>query len=231
VQAALRAIFAEGGVPDRLRVDNGAPRGSWNDLPPDLALWLIGLGVGRIWNRPRHCQANGHVERAHGVLQQWSEPERCPDAATLQQRLDALSERQREQLIGRHGQRRSDAYPTLGAGGRSYDPAREAADWERQRVWRFLAARHWRRRGDKVGRISLSNRARPVGRRYAGQEVAIGFDPRQGVWIVRDDAGQVLGQPPAPELRQASILALEVTRQRIRTPPHPRPNPTAASQA
>ena len=89
MQAALRGIFVQWGLPAQLRVDNGAPWGSWNDLPPDLALWLIGLGVGMIWNRPRHCQANGHVERAHGVLQQWSEPARCPDVAALPQRLDA----------------------------------------------------------------------------------------------------------------------------------------------
>jgi hypothetical protein len=42
----LRRAFADWGRPERFRVDNGVPWGSWGDLPTDLALWLIGLGVG-----------------------------------------------------------------------------------------------------------------------------------------------------------------------------------------
>ncbi|MBV8318944.1 MAG: DDE-type integrase/transposase/recombinase, partial [Planctomycetaceae bacterium] len=71
MQAMLRRIFQRWGLPDRLRVDNGHPWGSQNDLPTDLALWLIGLGVNMIWNKPRCPQMNGVVERSQGVTQQW----------------------------------------------------------------------------------------------------------------------------------------------------------------
>jgi hypothetical protein len=44
VQDALRRVFARWGRPDRVRVDNGPPWGSREDLPTAFALWLIGLG-------------------------------------------------------------------------------------------------------------------------------------------------------------------------------------------
>ena len=52
VQRRLRRAFECRGLPRSLRVDNGKPWGSWSDLPPPLALWLIGLGVAVIWNDP-----------------------------------------------------------------------------------------------------------------------------------------------------------------------------------
>src|SRR5438067_1877559 len=56
VQGVLREVFGTWGLPGRLRVDNGAPWGGWNDLPTDLALWLIGLGVDLTWNPPARPQ-------------------------------------------------------------------------------------------------------------------------------------------------------------------------------
>ena len=77
VQQQLRAGFRRWGLPEALRVDNGSPWGSWSDLPPPLALWLVGLGLRLLWNPPRRPQANGVVERSHGVAQAWAEPRRC----------------------------------------------------------------------------------------------------------------------------------------------------------
>jgi hypothetical protein len=41
----FRQVFVRWGLPDRVRVDNGYPWGTPRDLPSELALWLIGLGV------------------------------------------------------------------------------------------------------------------------------------------------------------------------------------------
>ena len=41
----FRRMFSRWGLPERLRLDNGHPWGSARDLPPELALWLVGLGV------------------------------------------------------------------------------------------------------------------------------------------------------------------------------------------
>jgi transposase InsO family protein len=67
VQADLRQAFALWGRPSWLRVDNGVPWRFDEGLPPELACWLIGLGVEVTWNPPHHPQANGVVERSQGI--------------------------------------------------------------------------------------------------------------------------------------------------------------------
>src|SRR5271157_5277768 len=73
IQAMFRHVFVRWGLPDRVRVDNGYPWGSSRDLPPELALWLIGLGVEPIWNPPAQPTRNPKVERSNGLTQQWGE--------------------------------------------------------------------------------------------------------------------------------------------------------------
>src|SRR3954447_3252919 len=108
----LRRTFQRWGLPDRVRVDNGHPWGSRNDLPRELALWLIGLGVGVIWNRPRCPRMNGVVERSQGVTQQWIEPETL-EPAQVQGRLDWAIRIQRELYPAIQGQSRVAAFPAL----------------------------------------------------------------------------------------------------------------------
>src|SRR5688500_11212947 len=80
VRDELRHAFADWGLPGLLRVDNGHPWGSKGDLPTDLALWLIGLGVDLWWNPPRRPQDNGVVERSQGTGKRWGEPHTCASA-------------------------------------------------------------------------------------------------------------------------------------------------------
>jgi hypothetical protein len=61
-----RHAFARWGLPERIRVANSHPGGSANDLPPGLALWLIGWGSRGSGTRragpgaiPRSCAAMG----------------------------------------------------------------------------------------------------------------------------------------------------------------------------
>lgn len=221
VQAGLRAWFARWGLPDEVRLDNGHPWGSFSDVPPDLALWLLGLGVGPVWNPPGHKQGNAVVERAHGVCQRWVEPGTCRDAAELQARLDHATTLQRERYPHRGAPSRLDAWPALAAGGRPYDPAAEAGLFDERRVWAFLAERVVSRRVDKVGRISLANRPLGVGRAWAGQTVTVRLDVDGDapVWRIRDDQGRILRQHPAPELGRDRLLALDVSRRPQRGKP------------
>lgn len=214
MQATLRLVFRRWGLPQRLRVDNGWPWGSWNDLPPALALWLLGLGVAVTWNRPRRAQENGVVERAHGVLQQWVEPPRCADVTALQARLEWAAALQREQYPAVRGRSRVAAAPGVLAGGRPYSPADEAAAWELGPVCRFLAQGLWPRRVDKVGRVSLYNRAYTVGRRYAGQVVTVRFDEAARAWLMLDDQGREIIRHAAPEISRERIVALDVAHRR-----------------
>lgn len=212
----LRTWFAQWGLPQQLRVDNGTPWGSWSELPPDLALWLLGLGIGMVWNRPRHSQGNAVIERAHGVCQRWVEPATCPSVAVLQARLDWATALQRERYPALAGQSRLAAFPALAAGGRPYDPDQEAAQWDERRVWAWLGERVWGRRVDQVGRISLANRAVGVGRRWAGTEVTVRLvvPNHAPSWLIRDAHGTLLRQHPAPELGRERILALDVSHRR-----------------
>src|SRR5262249_13135331 len=52
-QRFLQQVLRRWGRPQRLRVDNGTPWGSWNDLSTELALWLRGLDVELVANPRR----------------------------------------------------------------------------------------------------------------------------------------------------------------------------------
>jgi hypothetical protein len=139
VPAQLRRAFARWGLPRRLRVDNGKPWGSWSDLPPALALWLIGLGLDLLGNDPRRPQPNGVVERSQGTAKRWAEPHTCRTAAELQTRLDADDVWQRERYPVAQGRSRWQLFPGLAHTGRPYREADEARAWGLQRVRDHLA--------------------------------------------------------------------------------------------
>jgi hypothetical protein len=216
VQRVLRTWFAQWGLPEQLRLDHGFPWGSFSAVPPALALWLLGLGIGLVWNRPRHKQGNAVVERAHGVCQRWVEAATCQTTAELQVRLDYLTTLQRERYPYHDAPSRLAAYPALHPSGRPYDLAQEATQWEARRVWAFLAQQVVVRRVDQVGRISLANRALSVGRAWAGQDVTVRVAVVEAapMWHIRDARGTLLRQHPAPELSRERIVALDVSRRR-----------------
>lgn len=223
VRAVLEQWFGRWGMPGELRVDNGFPWGSFSALPPDLALWLLGTGTTLRWNRPRHSQGNAVVERAHGVCQRWVEADACRSAAELQARLDHFTALQRERYPHHGAASRLAAYPALAHSGRPYDPA--TTPWDEHRVWQVLAQRVLVRRVDRVGRISLANRALGVGRAWAGQDVTVRLAVVEDapVWTIRDARGTLLRHHPAPELQRERILALAVSHRRPPGKPSARP--------
>jgi hypothetical protein len=210
IQHWLRANFARWGKPERLRVDNGAPWGSSQDLPTALALWLWGLDIGIIWNPPRRPQNNGKVERFNGLLDQWGEPARCADWREWGEHLAWVVRLQRERYPACEGQSRSAAYPELEQNPRAYTPAGEAAAWDVQRVDALLGQGTWRRVVNKTGQISLYGRCYQVGRAFRGQTVFVQFDPMAVHWRIEDRNGQELASRPARELAPEQIVRMEV---------------------
>lgn len=215
MQQALRTVFQTWGLPQRLRVDNGLPWGSRGDLPTDLALWLLGLGIEMVWNRPAHPQENGIVERDHGTLKPWVEAHQCRDLRQLQQRLEQAARIQRAQFRGDDGRTRVERHPQLAAGAAAYDPSQETQQWQLARVAAFLARTVYRRRANHAGQISLYNRSYAVGRRYAQQYLAVRFDAATLEWVIGTETGQELIRHPAPEISAARICALEVTKRKV----------------
>jgi transposase InsO family protein len=214
VQAQLRRAFRRWGRPERFRVDNGVPWGSWGDLPTDLALWLIGLGMGVDWNPPRRPQDNGVVERSQGTAKRWAEPQACATAGELQRRLEEMDGIQRQEYPSVRGRSRLEAFPQLAHSGRAYTPAWERGHWSLAAVVVHLAGYAVQRRVDKSGMVSLYNRNHYVGVIHRGTTVYVMFDPELREWVFADEKGQQLRRQPATEISRETIIGLKVTHRR-----------------
>jgi putative transposase len=210
----LRQLFQKWGLPERLRVDNGAPWGSRGDLPTDLVCWLAGLGVAVTANSPCRPQENGVVERSQGVGKKWAEPSACESVAELQGRLDIVDRWQRERYPSVQGKSRSQAYEGLSHSGRPYESTNESQVWELPKVWELIGTHMVPRQVDKQGKLSLYNRPYSVSLAWAGQTIWVGFDPLAGAWTFQDKEGHEIRRQIAPELSRDAVIAMEVTSRR-----------------
>ena len=206
----MRGFFERWGLPKQLRVDNGHPWNRKNGLPSGLCLWLIGLGIDLIWNRPYHPQENGKIERGHGLIEPWVEPEKCADGAELQARVDWAMEVQREKYPAVDGQTRMEAYPKLAEVGRPYTRGAEAGLFDAERVYNYLAQGRWVRRVDKQGDISVYNRHYHVGRGHCRNEIYLHFDAQSRSWVIRDRDGSELIRHEAKDVTPENIQELTV---------------------
>jgi hypothetical protein len=210
-QTELRRAFGRWGRPAAVRVDNGGPWGSAGDLPPDLALWLLGLGLAVHWNDPHTPEQNGVVERSQGTGKRWAEPEQCDTPAELQRRLDEMDAIQREVYPSIDGRSRLAAFPGLAHSGRAYSRAWERDHWDAQRVLEHLAGYAVPRKVSKTGDVWLYHRARYVGCVHRGKTVFVMVDPIRAEWVFVDEQGRQLRTQPAPELQAGRIVSLTVT--------------------
>ena len=214
VQRYLRHLFEVWGLPVSLRVDNGFPWGATGGLPTELALWLLGLGVGVIWNPPRHPQSNGVIERFQGVGKSWGEPHTCEDADELQRRMDDLDELQRAEYPYREEESRLQTHPELKHSGRQYEEAKEKEQWSLLRVLEYLSGNTVTRKVDGSGKVSIYDRGRWVGKKHVGKTVYITLDPEDQHWVIENDKGVLLQRRTADELSAEAIRSLSVARSR-----------------
>jgi hypothetical protein len=210
----FRRVFTHWGLPQAVRVDNGYPWGTPRDLPTELALWLIGLGVEVIRNPPAQPRENPKVERCHGVADAWAEPHACTGPAQLKDHLDWACRTQCHDYPSIHGASRVDAFPQLLIPRRLYQPSHELEHWRLNRVDLWLSQGSWFRRVGKTGVISMYGHRRSLGRQYSGQEVVVRFDAAKRYWVVADSEASVVAQFLAWELSQERILSLAVGRKR-----------------
>lgn len=212
VQAELRRVFVRWGRPLAVRVDNGGPWGSAGDLPPDLALWLLGLDIDIHWNDPHAPEQNGVVERSQGTGTRWAEPWTCATGAQLQRRLQKMDTIHREVYPSHAGRSRLEAFPELAQGGRPYSVAWERRHWDHRRVLEHLAGYAVPRRVNKNGDVSLYHRAHYVGSMHRGKNIYVMVDPDRVEWVFADEHGQQLRSQPATELQAERIRRLTVTK-------------------
>jgi len=192
-------------------VDNGPPWGSRGDLPTDLELWLLGMGVGVDPNPPRRPQDNGVVERSQGTSKRWGEPWTCDSPEELQRRLKEMDEIQRQEYPSVAGQSRCEAFPQLVHSGRAYTREWEEAHWSLALVAANLASYAVRRRVDASGAISLYNRRHSVGIIHKRKNVHVMFDPETHEWIVADEDGRQLSRQLATRISREDIMNLTVS--------------------
>jgi hypothetical protein len=216
-QEALRQAFTRWGLPGHVRVDNGSPWGSpRGDLPSELALWLIGLGVGVIWNDPRRPQQNGVVERSQGTGKQWAEPGACGSAAELQSRVRVMDDIQRDEYPSIRGKSRSAAFPGLAHSGRPYRREDEPSLWSLSPVLDHLSGYTVVRQVTDNGSISLGNRSRYVNAKLRGKHAFVRLDPVSVEWVVADKDGVCHNRIKADELTADRIVGLDVNNHRDR---------------
>jgi hypothetical protein len=199
-------------MPQRIRVDNGSPWGSWSDLPTDLSLWLIGLGVNVHWNHPKRPQENGVIERSQGTGQRWAEPHACATVQQLQRRFETMDRIQRESYAVQGKATRLQAHPGLMHRQRPYCRAREKGMWKLQRVLDHLSGYAISRRVGPHGHVCLYNRHYYVGFIHKRRTVQIIFDPDNLHWLVLNQDGHLLNRLAVKEITEKSIRQLRVTR-------------------
>jgi hypothetical protein len=210
VQDELRQCFRQWGRPVSLRVDNGYPWGSCGDLPTPLALWLVGLDIGVIWNPPRRPQDNGVVERSQGLAKNWAEPDRCHDPAELQRRLNEEDQVQRRSYPHGSFGSRMEAYPDLAHSGRPYGAAWEREHWTWEAVLNYLAEAMVHRQVDRCGKIGLYHGKLYVGTVNRGKQVVLQFDPETVEWVISDPSGVELCRRELDQYDEASLRRLPI---------------------
>lgn len=209
IRRALRKAFSQWGLPGRIQVDNGYPWGSTGQFPPEMCLWLLGLGIEVVWSWPSCPQENGVVERSQGTGKRWAEPETCNSPAELQQRLDEMDRLQRE-AYPYHGSTRWEVFPELVHSGREYTCRGERQMWRLAPVLEALSERVAVHRVDRHGGTSVYHYSRYVGKQHAGEEVYITLDPTGPTWVFASREGVPWRTFPAEELTKERILALNV---------------------
>jgi hypothetical protein len=216
VQAALRRVFEQWGLPKRMRVDNGAPWATWADLPPAFALWLIGLGIKMIWNHPHCPKENANVERCNGLIGTWGDPASCADDPAWRCQVARVVRVQREEYRpAAGGLTRQERFPQLARNERRYAADEEARQFDIGRVKEHLAQGRWPRLVSKIGQITLYGQAYRVGRKWQGEQVWLRFDAVTTEWVVADREGKELVRHAAEQITAERICELRVA--------HPRP--------
>ena len=175
-QAAFRGLFRRKGLPEIIRVDNGAPFASMGPGGLSrLSVWWIGLGIEVQFSRPACPQDNGSHERMHRTMK----AECCkPPSANLraqQQRFD----RWRKEF----NQERPHEALGMRVPADVYHPSAKRLD---ERIKPHLYDLGTETKSvSAAGFVALNGRNCYVGESFAGVDVAVERDEKSGLLHVR----------------------------------------------
>jgi hypothetical protein len=213
LQARLKAGFRNWGLPKAIRVDNGKPLGDPQRASvPELALWLLGLGVEVIWNAPRSPRANAKVERMQATTAAWAEVQSCADCGQLQKRLHAAARLQREKYGVRRlgGKSRRQVYAALWNNPRTYHRDHFAL----RRVYQYLSEVCFKRKVNKKGCFTFYAQNVYVGPAHREKTVSITFDICKKHFVVSDEHRGAFACFAADNFNASAIQTLNVCRHR-----------------
>jgi len=215
-RAVLRQCFARWStLPAQVQTDGEpvlvSPR--QDAFPSVFTLWLAGLGI-------EHCviqrvTQNAEVERCHRTINEYAViGNEDKTVVELQRLLDQATHELNWELPSRAegcaGRPPVIAHPELLQPRRPFRPEQELALFDLSRVDAYLATFIWRRIVDKNGRVSLGGKEHrySVGRKHAGQEIEVRFDPgdRHFVFTQVNGSEQVIKRLPAKGLDVESLI-------------------------
>jgi hypothetical protein len=211
LQQQLRALFREWGQPQAMKFDNGQPFSDpQKRFFPAIALWLMGLGIQIIYNRPRIPQDNAKVEKSQDTTERWADIQQCTTLTQLDQQLKHAIRTQREEYpVKRLGnQTRLQAFPNLNPLLNQQKHPYCPALFDIQKVYSFLAQSLWERKVSSKGQLGFWDQRYTLGKQYQSQIVTIKMDALQQQWIVISDKAKIIYRIPKPfSVRQLCHLS------------------------
>jgi hypothetical protein len=213
IKGCLMRSFKKWGLPRKIKVDNGKPFGDpQRSSVPEVALWLIGLGIDMIWNHPRCPRDNATVERMQRTTAQWAEPGGCRSSGELQKRLNEVEHIQTKHYGLRRfkGKTRRELYPGLWSNPRSY----EHIHFSIKKVYAYLKNIVFVRRVSKSGCLCFYAQSVYVGTQYKNQDITVVLDPKKLCWKLTNPQGQTFACLSADNFCQSAVQNLNVCRKR-----------------
>lgn len=193
LQRELRQIFRVWGRPQAMKFDNGHPFSDpQKRFFPAIALWLIGLDIQVVYNRPRIPQDNAKVEKSQDTTQRWASIKQCEHFEQLESQLNQAILIQREQypVTRLGGKTRLNAFPDLNPALNRQKRPYCAGLFDLQRVYDFLQNSSWQRKVSSKGQLGFWDVRFTLGTQYQSQLVSILMDAPNQRWIVSDEQGK-----------------------------------------
>ena len=214
VRQTMEQLFEQWGLPKYIRVDNGRPFGDPQRCSiPELGLWLIGLGVAVVWNRPCSPKDNARVERMQSTTSRWTEVEQCSGCTELQAKLDRAATLQREHYqVRRLGAKsRKEVYPELWTNSSIY---KSKAAFDISRVCTYLSQVRFTRKTNKLGAFTFYAQRVYAGSSHIHQTLCLQYDVDRNCFCLTDQDGIIIGYVQADNFNAENVLSLNVCQNR-----------------
>ena len=212
IQQALRQLFTRWGRPMQLRMDRdsiwvGSTRLEW---PGVLLLWLVGLDILPVINRPGRPTDNAQIERLNRTwLEHVGFSLKTATTVTVQAVTDKAWQDRLFNLpsYNKHcqGQAPAKKFPELFENNRLYHPDQEADLFDMNRVYKYLTQWQWQRKVDKAGCISLNDYNRLISRDHCEQIVKVRFDAETTQFVASTIDGVELKRFTLPSINTEYI--------------------------